>query len=611
MSINHNSQKEVRNRMLKKAAQLWGVPASEIDISFDPIVSILITACAAEIEKISAEVNDSQTRITEKIIQLMTPDTIFGSRPAHAIAYALPLENETVVKPEYLFTHKKKTTYKNTSQNFKNIFFSPFQDFKLVNASVAYMATGNSIYKKNDLEESILYHSGSVELSKSSLYLGIQSDYKNLSLKDVSFYFQSKNVANKRLFYHHLKNAEWYCGATKMKTIEGFYNSKDYNKLKLDTIFNDSSSKTHNIIDQVRNNYLKHYVTLDQNVNLHNSFEELDAIIKENKIDIENQVTWIKIVFPRVIDTTILKDIYCSLNSFPVINRELKSFTYQLKDFINIIPIISEDLFLDIKEISNTEGKNYKLQEKSNKGTEKGTFTLRTNNVGKLDHRKAREYIKHLIELLKDESAAFTYFNNDLLHKNLSKLNQLTALLENKVSEISMKVADTNFINIVPYKKREQLLIDYWTTEGEDANNIKRGSLLKIYNGIGIKQKSSFLVTTSFGGKNDLSMNERLNSYRRSLLSRDRIVTKQDIMALCYEIYGDKIKGVSIKKGYMKHISLTKGLVHCILINLTINQKVNTEVYEWESLNNNLLLYLEKYSVSIFPYKINLTDFNH
>ncbi len=606
MSINDNSKKEVRNRMLKKAAQLWGVPANEIDISFDPIVSIMITACAAEIEKISAEVNDSQTRITEKIIQLMTPETVFGSRPAHAILQSLPLENTITVKPEYLFTHKKRTTYNNTSQNYRNIFFSPIQDFKLVDASISYIATGNSIFENNNLNDASAIYTGSDKLPESTMYLGIISEEEKLSYKNVSFYFQSKSVENNRLFYHHLKNAEWFSGDKKIKVTEGFYNTEENNKLKLENIFNSTSSKTQNLVEQVRNNYLRHYITVNENFKSDVPFEELENIITENKVAIDDNVTWIKIVFPRVIDNSTLKNIHCSLNSFPVVNRELKSFTHQLKDFINIVPVISESLFLDIKEISNTEGKVYKLQGKSNEGIEKGTFTIRTDNTGKLDHRKAKEYIKHLIELLKDESAAFTYFNNDLLHKNLSKLNQLTALLENKVSEISMKVLDSNFINIVPFKKREQLLIDYWSTDGEEANNIKMGSPLKIYNGIGIKQKSSFLLTTSFGGKNDLSMNERLSAYRRSLLSRDRIVTKQDIKALCFEIYGDKIAQIEIKKGYMSDISLKKGLVHCILINLTINKSVATEAYEWDSLNNNLLLYLEKYSVSIFPYKINL-----
>ncbi len=594
--------------MLKKAAQLWGIPASEIDVSFDPIVSILITACAAEIEKISAEVNDSQTRITEKIIQLMTPETIFGSRPAHAILFTKPLDSDVTVKPDYLFTHKKKTTYKNTSQNFKNIYFSPIQDFKLINANIEYIATGKSIYQNDSFKETVSIFDGKTPLPLSTMYLGITSEEKNISYKNVSFFFESKNIENRKLFYHHLKNAEWFIGDEKINVTDGFFNTEESNSLKLDTIFNNTTSKTQNVAEQVRNNYVKHYATLKEDINLNSSFDELDTIIKENKVNIEDNTQWIKIVFPRVVDNSVLKNIHCSLNSFPVVNRELKSFTYQLKEFINIVPIISDSLFLDIKEIANTDGKIYKLQSKNNDSEEKGVFNIRTDNVGKLDHRKAGEYIKHLIELLKDESAAFTYFNNDLLHKNLNQLNQLIALLENKVSEISMKVVDSNFINIKPFKKRENLLIDYWTTEGKEANNIKLGTPLKVYNGIGIKQKSSVLLTSSFGGKDDLSMSERLNTYRRSLLSRDRIVSKQDIKALCLEVYGDKIKNVTIKKGYMKDISLNKGLVHCISINIVANTDNNTEEYEWESLKNNLLLYLDKHSVSIFPYDVKVTD---
>lgn len=611
MSNKGNSKEQVRNRMLKKAAELWGIPASEIDISFDPIIAILITACAAEIEKISSEVNESQTRITEKLIQLMTPETIFGSRPAHAILQTSPLDSSINVKPEYLFAYKKKTTYKNTSQNFKNIYFSPIQDFKIINASLEYIATNNTVLKKKDYKNNLAIFEGietDKKLPPSSIYLGIASGKTKISYKDVSFYFESNNIENKTLFYHHLKNAEWFIDNKKINTTEGFFNTQENNTIKLQTIFNDTSSKTHNIIEQVSNNYRKHYVTIKEDVTLESSFEELDDFIEKNKIKLKEEIQWIKIVFPRVISNDLLKNIHCSINSFPVINRELKSFTYQLKNFIHIIPIINDSLFLDIKKISNTNGENYKLQSKNNDSSEKGVFTIRTDNVGKLDHRKAREYIKHLIELLKDESAAFTYFNNDLLHKNLNQLNQLISLLENKISELSIRVVDSNFINIQPFRKKETLLIDYWATEGEDANNVKLGSPLKIYSGIGIKQKSSVLLTSSYGGKDEPSMSERLNTYRRSLLSRDRIVTKQDIKALCFEIYGEKIQTVEVKKGYMKDIALKKGVVNCILIALTSNPEIKTDANEWESLSNNLLLYLEKYSVSLFPYKIILNN---
>ena len=147
--MKENTKEEIKSRMMRKAASLWGVPANEIEMSFDPIVSLLITACAAEIEKISGEIDESQTRITEKIIQLMTPEYIFGARPSHSVLHTEPIESNLQVKPEYLFTFKKKVSYKNVSENFKDIYFSPVQDFNLIGAQLKYIASGNLISENN------------------------------------------------------------------------------------------------------------------------------------------------------------------------------------------------------------------------------------------------------------------------------------------------------------------------------------------------------------------------------------------------------------------------------------------------------------------------------
>lgn len=607
-----NSKEQIKNRMLKKAAALWGVPANEIEMSFDPIVSLLLTACAAEIEKISGEIDESQTRITEKIIQLMTPSSIFGPKPAHAILYSKPIDSSLKLNPDYMFSFKKKTSFKNTSVNFKDIYFSPLQEFNLTKANIKYIATGNSISEIVEKKQfqSIFKGDKRSGLQQSSLYLGISSNLESISLKDISFYFELQDIEDNAIFYHHLKNAEWFLGDKKIDTNEGFFNSKRTNELDLDAIFNDTSNKTNNIVEQLRNNYSKHYITIKSKKTMHpkSSFPELDEIISNHRLKMEENVIWLKIVFPRVISNHLLENLYCSLNAFPVMNRELNSFSYQMKEYINILPIKAENLFLDIKSITNTDGKSYKLQSKNTSSTEKGTYIIRSDNAGKLYHRKAKEYISHLIELLKDESASFSFFNNDFLHKNLKNLNQLISLLENKVSEINNNVSETGYVSLKPFRQKETLLIEYWTTNGDEGNNIKSGSPLKVYNGIGVKQKSSFLITSTYAGKNELSMNERLNAYRRSLLSRDRIVTKEDVKALCYEMYNDKISNVSISKGYTTDIALKKGLVQCVNIELTPNNEVFTEQYEWNSLNNNLLLYLEKHSVSVFPYKVKLSS---
>jgi len=606
--MKENSKEEIKNRMLKKAGALWGVPANEIDMSFDPVISLLITACAAELEKISGEIDESQTRITEKIIQLMTPDTIFGARPAHAILRTEPVDDFLKINQEYAFTYKKKVSFKNTSINYKDVFFSPLQEFNVVKGAIRYTASGATINEIDDSKQiNSIFSSKNSGLPSSTLYLGIESDAKSITLKDVSLYFELLDIEANTLFYHYLKSAEWFINDTKIETTEGFFNSKKNSELNLEAIFSDASNKINNIVEKVRNNYTNYYTTVKDTAIETSNFKELDALISKNKVKIESNIRWIKIVFPRVISNSMLEKTYCALNAFPAINRELNSFTYQLKEFINIIPVKTEDLFLDIHAIVNTNGKSYRLQSKDTQSNEKGTFTIRTENVGKLDHRKAKEYITHLIELLKDESASFSFFNNDFLHKNLKTLNQLIALLENKVSEMSHAITETNYVALKPYQKKDTLIIDYWSTNGNEGNNIKTGSALKVYNGIGIKQKSSYLVTSTYGGKNDLSMNERLNAYRRSLLSRDRVVTKEDVKAVCYELYNDKISNVNINKGYSTDIDLNKGILQCINIELTPSD-VQTEDHEWVSLNNNLLLYLEEHSVSIFPYKIKLVN---
>ncbi len=601
------SFEHIKNRMVKKAASIWGVAANEIETSFDPVVSLLISACASEILKIEAELNESQNRVTEKLVQLMTPETAIGSKPAHAILHANTLDDKVNIKPEYQFYFKKRTTEKKGSQKLKNIFFSPVQDFNLINANVKYLASGNKCFSLDGKKEKtrITKKTDKEELPASTIYLGIESNLKALPLQDISMYFEIDDMDNSEMFYHYLKHAKWSINNAELKIEEGFYNSSRLNKIELQSIFKEVSRNTQNIKSQVLQFYKKNYITIkDVKSYKASACDDLTDFITVNQLEIPENITWLKIEFSRVLSNTILQKLHCSLNAFPVLNRELNSFTYQVKNYINILPIKTEDYFLDVKSIVNTNGETYipKLQDALNTG--KGNYTVRGNNVGKLDQRGAKEYLIHLIELLKDESASFSFLNNDFLHTNLKNLNQLISLLEKKVAATKENLTESNYITLEPYSKKENLLIDYWTTNGDEANNIKSGNDIEVYKAIGIKQKGSYLLTTTFNGRNNLNMEERLNAYRRSLLSRDRIVTKEDIKALCYELYNDKIEAVEIKKGYTNSIEVNKGITQCIEIELYPNKKIKFEQKEWDSLNSNLLLFLEKKSLNIFPYKI-------
>lgn len=608
-----NNKEQIKNRMIKQAATIWGVAVNEIEMSFDPIVALLIAACASEIEKISNEVDQSQTRVTEKLMQLMTPETANGPSPAHAILYADSDDDVTPLKPEYLFLYRKEIAYKKTEILQKDIFFSPVQDFNLVNAKIEYLATGNVIkHLTSNKNWDILSQDQNDRLPESTLYVGITSDLKSIPIGDLSLYFELQDVDNKDIFFHHLRNAQWYADDEEIETVGGFYNSKDSVSSDLDHIFEDTSDKTHHVAQQVLKSYSKHYITLKafrKGKGIKKSgYEELQSIIDSNKLKINDQVRWIKIEFPRIISNETLAKLHCSFNAFPVLNRNLKSFSSRIKDYVHIFPVKTEDLFFDMKSISNTNGDIYRERSKNSSGEDKGTFVIRGDNLGKLEKRQAKEYLLHLIELLKDESASFSFLNNDFLHSNLKGLNQLLALLEKKVTETSSQETQTNYIVLKPYKTNEDLIVEYWITNGSLANALPSGSALSIYKGFGVSRSNCHLVTTSLGGQDGLNMNDRLNSYRKSLLARDRIVTKEDIKALCYEMYGERIEKVEVRKGYTNGVGINKGLVQCIEIQLSPNTKQPTALEEWETINSNLSYYLEKNSMNVFPYKINVLN---
>ena len=603
-----DSFQRIKNRMIKKAASIWGVPANEIESSFDPLVSLLISASASEILRIESQLKEAQSRVTEKFIELMTPETVVGAKPAHAILYANTIDPINEVKPECLFFHKRRVVKKSTQVSLKNIFFSPVQKFKLIQANVNYLVSGTCFHTYLPKKEKQLLASGEFLLPESTLYLGITTRLKELVLDDISLYFELEDIEQKDLFFHYLKYSQCFVDDTPINFSSGFYNTETSVSDDLHAIFNDESSKMRNINNRVLRFYEQNYITFKHKDTLKNYTRppEIDHIMTDRGLDVPSNTLWLKFVFPTVLSNNVLQQIFCSFNAIPVLNRELNKFTYQIKDYIHIVPVRSKDLFLDIHSVSNTNGKNYVARQKSMEESSKGTYMLKSNAVAKLDQRGAKELLVYLIELLKDESASFSFMGNDFLHTNLRQLNQQISLLEKKVSNSGSDEYDTNYLALEPYAKKETIIVEYWSTSGDEGNAIKSGTDVEVYKAIGIRQKGAYLLTTSFEGKNKPSISERTNAYRRALLSRERIVTKADIKALCTELFGNNIKEVRIERGHTNNIDHNKGVTPCIDIVISLKENFSGNPEELASLKSNLLLQLEKRSINLFPYQIKI-----
>ena len=111
------NKEKIKARLLKNAARIWGIDDTEIETTFDPIVTMLIEGCVNEFQKINDDIENTQTRVLTRLAQLLTPDAITSSRPAHAIVHASPVDaiHDLTVKTQFYSTKKEK--------NYSNILF--------------------------------------------------------------------------------------------------------------------------------------------------------------------------------------------------------------------------------------------------------------------------------------------------------------------------------------------------------------------------------------------------------------------------------------------------------------------------------------------------------
>ncbi|MBC8643211.1 type VI secretion system baseplate subunit TssF [Flavobacterium lindanitolerans] len=131
--MNSLSKDQIKDRLLKRAAKQWGYSDVELENVFDPIVNLLFDVCAKELEKISNEIYSSRRRITERLVDILTPTASAKATPARAIVRAYPVENEVILNDHHQFYFQKKEAnpYNPTENIIKNYFFGPTKPVKL------------------------------------------------------------------------------------------------------------------------------------------------------------------------------------------------------------------------------------------------------------------------------------------------------------------------------------------------------------------------------------------------------------------------------------------------------------------------------------------------
>lgn len=604
--------------MIKNASRIWGFTDTEAESSFDPLVGMIMGALSNELDSISDDINNTESRIVEKLIQLVTPEPITGPFPAHAILRADPILPVFDVTPGHQFyLYKKfKSLTDPTKTEEKSIFFSPSDTFKLIKGSIRYIASGTKIHEflKEGYKEIRAEAIRGKSLPLSSFWLGIDLDEEVESLDGLRIFFDLRSDHHAGSLYQSLARGSWYINDIPVTVSSGYGNEPDRFRRDLEDVIRQEVDITAKVTHHVDDFYRDQFITLETGNLAPEKLigsEPFPRIILNtfNTDEIEKgprNFFWFEIRHGQPYSIEILDDLHCSMNCFPVINRQLNDFTISSRENINIIPLETEDSFLDIKSVTNSSGKTYSMKSFSSLGEiQKGSYILRQGGIARFDSRNAREMINYLLELLRDESAAFSILGTDMISSNLRELNQGIARLEQRLQDSHIVKENLSYLMLKSEPQDDMVFIEFWSTKASAANKIKSGNKLAIYEGSDIKKESVVLMTSTTGGRDKLDTAGRLNAYRRTLLSRGRVVTPEDVKVLCYEHFGKTVDKVEIRKGLTTGDTVSTGFMRSIDIHITLSKRMTPySDEELKFMTDDLAIRLKEQSTNYLPYRI-------
>jgi len=602
------NQDRIKDRILRRAARMWGYNELEAETSFDPIVGLLLSATASELEKLSFELESSRSRIIERILEIMFPEEVSGVVPARSIIQVSPLENNEKISR---YTHFKTTkriqnVFNPTEINNKEISFCPAIEIPLTMANVEYIAYGNRLNRVESFFFSDTLSKSEKHFPSGEMWIGIRCSEKT-DIENLMFYIDINNNYQKELFFYYLKQAKIYIGDRELALHEGY--NREQKEVDLENIITKNYSDLQHVYNEVTQYYSGNFYTLRDKISYNERCQKSELFNEyfiENELSKNDEIFWLKFKFSEAVVGEVLENVNIALNCLPVINIHNTKYHRRVTGRLNIIPIDADDYFMDLDYVRDDRGNRLDIKDYSAEKS-KTTALLRRGGIARFDQRGASELLQYLLELIKDETAAFSGIGGDSATETLRQINQNMAALHQLAKEKKFSQVNNPYLVIESEQQNADIpcSISYWLTMAEDGNDIKPATVLTVENfEKAVLDKTAVMIKASAGGRTSLSAQEKILEYRNSLLTRGRIVTVADIKAFGMSHFKSTVKDIQVQKGTKKEVSLKGGFSRTLDVYLVRNSEKELKDTEWEFLRESFILKLEKKSANIYPYRI-------
>jgi len=613
MTGNENSKEAILQRLIRNASATWNLQSAE---DLDPLVKMLMEALASQLFDLTNEIEELNVRLLESLATTLVPDVLINPRPAYGVAQAYPSEPVAFIDKRTVFLDKKIPP-ELQRRGIKAFSFVPVNNkVRLVSGKINYLITERFFCRiEGNGEKAGITQSHTIsEKLNHTVWIGMDLHPEVETFHGISFYIDfplavGKYDKFKILPYSHWsidgKNLEMKTGLPNLPGEEDEYDSEGY-----DAFFN-KYSLLNQTDDTISDFYRIQYLTVNNDVRLDTVNKilfpaEISDLFPERITTGLQPCYWLKLILPPHITPKDIHEIKIYLNTFPIANKTLYSKVYSLSNFMSsIIPLRTEEgeHFISVEKVSDSYGTDYKAIPYSTKEKPtEGFYSIKQGGVERFDRRDAAEHIERVIDLLRDEVAAFKSLGADSMRKTLEEI-------EERLNQIIHKYEDNPILEfIIPYylvldkiEKKEAIFIDFWATQCELANNLRSGKMLTPLSNALFQKDSCRLVTQTRGGKSEANITGKMEAFRYVLTSRDQIQTFEDVKNFCKMELGEKIADVHVSHGVTVSSKPQEGLIRTIDVRFRATPGYEAILQEMET---DLLVMLHRKSPDSFNYQI-------
>jgi len=577
---------EIKNRIQKKCLEIWGI--EDINIA-DPLVMMLLDVFVHELYYLHHEGVESDNKIIERIAQEIVPSQWNLPMPAHTLASTCVTNGIVILNDDTEFVVKSKMA----SGVDYDIHFTPFTTENIVEGEISFQLYDSFLIDSSkNIEHLPLQH----KVSDHHIWVGLDISKENLKkLNSLKFTFLSENSAlDAFLKFVTVKDSFGNMLEIENETFEEVQNNKHYTET----------------IKAFYKNFIYKLKLDSENVVYESLLDKFKIEKEELKSSKKNTgLIWLEFVFPEIFSKKELDKIQIKINTFPIVNRKLNNRVHnaQLEGRLFAMKAERNTHFLDVMKIFNEKNVEFINGIKQPNILTSNTFTIFYGGLENYDSRTANFFLKKLARALREDISSFSNINADYIDATMTRINEEINSIESKINSSYSKINEEEVYALIQETNKSKILYcSYWTSNGEAANNLRKGTILKQIALSELAQDSTVFEASSIGGICRNNKAEKLINLRYGFLSKERLVTKQDIKSAVHYHLRNITKEVFIKDGVGISDQRKKGLFRTIDVEVILQDKYALQIENKQKIGLFLKETLEKQSVMNIPFQITI-----